>query len=215
MSRRSIVILAALAVMIAAAAFAANWLFRTHPDEPETAIPVSEANTTASAPAPQTTSTTQTPLPPLAGQTFVAGCRQGECGWMEVLRFERVMTVPQGELRRLVIRRGSSLHPDGNLPDTPADAEIDWALGEKTDYVFCSTVRPAFAFEDDDGGLVTHYLDPFNLGGYQYTSAGVLMRACHRRDDMPDAAGWRALGYRPGTRNEQVEGVRPEDLTRF
>ena len=42
------------------------------------------------------------------------------------------------------------------------------------------------------------------------------MRICH--DAQFDGDGstlLRQLGYRPGTRNEQVEHGRPEDLTRF
>lgn len=193
-----------------------GWWLIAHDPQPEgeTGYGTDDRAANVAAPAPPATAQA-TPLPPLAGQTFVAGCRQGECGWIEVLRFERVRTVPQGELRRLVIRRGSSLHPDGDLPATPADARIEWAPGEKTDYVFCSTERPAFAFQDDGGALVTHYLDLFDLAGYQYTSAGLVMRACHGGEEVPDAAGLRALGYRPGTRNEQVEGGTPEDLARF
>ena len=121
--------------------------------------------------------------------------------------------MPQGELRRIVLRRGFSRHPDGALPANERRARIAWDAGTRSDYVFCSTARPAYAFQDEGGALVTHYLDLFDLAGYQMSSGALYMRLCHDRALSPRAL--RALGYRPGTRSEQVEDGTADDLTRF
>lgn len=152
------------------------------------------------------------PLPRLQGQLLSPSCRQGECAWIRVIGIARVSRVRQGELRRVVVRRGSSLHRDGRLPARAANARIRWEPGTRTNYVFCSTVRPAYAFSETEG-LIVHYLDLFDLAGYQQASAELYMRFCHGRGFSARAA--RALGYRPGTRNEQSDNGRVTDLTRF
>ncbi len=156
------------------------------------------------------------PLPPLAGKTILAGCRQGECSWMRIGDVARIAKVPQGELRRMIVERGSSDHRDGSLPDSAEGVAIAWEPGTRTDYAFCSAERPAYAFEDE-GGLITHYLDLYNLAGYQTASARLYMRLCHDAADEapPEAAVLDRFGYRPGTRDDQVEGGAPEDMTRF
>ncbi len=156
------------------------------------------------------------PLPALAGRTILAGCRQGECSWMRIGDVTRVATVPQGELRRMIVERGSSIHLDGNLPERAEGTQIEWEPGTRSDYAFCSIERPAYAFEDE-GGLITHYLDLYDLAGYQSVSGGLYMRLCHDVADETalDAATLGRFGYRPGTRNEQIEGGAPEDMTRF
>ncbi|MBV8687380.1 MAG: hypothetical protein JOZ90_13035 [Alphaproteobacteria bacterium] len=155
------------------------------------------------------------PLPKLAGTTVLAGCRQGECRWLRIAAVDRVASVRQGELRRIRVREGSSFHPDGDTPTRAAAARIAWQKGERAEYAFCSTARPAYAFPGDGGRLLIHYLDLFDLGGYQYASAGLYMRLCHGRDGLPPARVLRALGYRSGTRSEQVEARGPEAMTRF
>ena len=78
----------------------------------------------------------------------------------------------------------------------------------------CSRVRPAYAFETETGGFLVHYLDLYDLAGYQMASATLYMRVCHDRGPA-GAAVLRRLGYRPGTRSEQTEGEHLEALTRF
>ena len=172
------------------------------PETPASApVPEPETNQVAAAPQPD-------PLPNIAGRTETVSCRQGECAWQRILRFERVRTVPQGDLRRIVSRRGFS-------GDDAQPSDVNWEEGEETSYVFCSRERPAHAFPGGDGsGLIIHYLDLFDLAGYQYGSAMLYMRACHGRDFSEDM-DLGALGYRRGTRNEQVENGSPEDMTRF
>jgi len=149
------------------------------------------------------------------GHTILVGCRQGECGWARIGRIDTVETVAQGQLRRMTMRSGTSTHLDGNIPDSPAQAEIEWQAADQSDYAFCSKERPAFAFPDEGGGLIVHFLDLFDLGGYQMNSAKLYMRVCHDFDGVPDEAKLHAWGYRPKTRSEQIEGAKAEDLTRF
>ncbi|HYI64517.1 MAG TPA: hypothetical protein VEW71_06485 [Allosphingosinicella sp.] len=162
----------------------------------------------------------QTPsLPDLAGRVLEPSCRQGQCRWLRVVRLETVSATARGELRRLVARGGSSRYGDEAPQAYSAAVPVRWEAQDRADYAFCSIERPAYAFPGEPGetgGLVLHYLDLFDLGGYQLSSATMYMRLCH---DLPfdpeDAAPLRRLGYRPGTRSEQVEGVAPEDLARF
>jgi hypothetical protein len=154
-------------------------------------------------------------LPELAGRNILAGCRQGECRWLRIIAVESVARQPEGELRRMVVRRGISTHHGGNLPERAGDASIEWQAGDTAEFAFCSTRRPAYAFERDGGGLLVHFLDPFDLAGYQYVSAGLYMRLCHGRERLPGAAGLRRLGYAPGTRSEQVEDATLATMTRF
>lgn len=155
------------------------------------------------------------PLPALAGRTILAGCRQGECQWLRIVSVDSVLRLPEGELRRMVVRRGVSTHLDGNLPDRPERASIQWQADDMAEHAFCSNRRPAYAFDRDGGGRLVHFLDPFDLAGYQYVSAGLYMRLCHGRERVPDAAGLRRLGYAPGTRSEQVEDATLATMTDF
>lgn len=155
-------------------------------------------------------------LPDLAGRVLAVGCRQGECMWLRAVRVEIVTASPRGELRRLVGRGGRSLYAD-EAPDAySASVPVRWEARDRASYAFCSTERPAYAFPDETGALILHFLDLFELGGYQMASAGMYMRVCH---DLPfdgeNAAALQRLGYRPGTRSEQIENAAPEDLARF
>jgi len=152
---------------------------------------------------------------PGPGQVILSGCRQGECSWLRVLRVENAGRVPQGALIRMGARRGTSTHLDGNLPVGARGTRIEWEPGEGGSYAFCSVRRPAFAFARAGERLLVHFLDLFDLGGYQEASGRLYMRLCHGRGDVPRAAVLRRLGYRPGTRSEQVEDATPETMTRF
>jgi hypothetical protein len=152
------------------------------------------------------------PPPDLAGEVILAGCRQGECAWVRIVRLESVSASPHGELRRLTLRNGAS---SGDA-DAPAPTDVQWEAQDRADYVFCSIERPAYAFPGGEGGYIIHYLDLFALAGYEMSSAGLYLRVCHDQPfDPEDNGAIRALGYRPGTRNEQVEHARPEDMAAF
>jgi hypothetical protein len=152
---------------------------------------------------------------PAPGQIILSGCRQGECAWLRMVRVENAGRVPQGALVRMRVRRGTSTHLDGNLPAGPRGARILWERSDEDSYAFCSVRRPAFAFARSGEGLLVHFLDLFDLGGYQEASGRLYMRLCHSRGDVPRAAVLRRLGYRPGTRSEQVEDATPATMTRF
>lgn len=148
------------------------------------------------------------------GSVIPAGCRQGQCSWLRIVRTEEVEAVPEGRLRRIVARQGISHYPSGSAPRN-APRSTRWAAADRADYVFCSTVRPAYAFPDEDGSLIVHFLDLHDPAGYQLGSARLYMRFCHGLDSVPVAERLRALGYAPGTRSEQIEDARPEAMTRF
>jgi hypothetical protein len=159
---------------------------------------------------------------PLAGEIVRAGCRQGQCSWLRIIAADPVGTPDEGELRRITVRRGVSLHQGGgDFPTDPAGVAIEWEEKDQAEYAFCSVRRPAYAFPGDDGGLVVHFLDLFQLSGYQYPSAALYMAFCHRRLGTGRAAepaepeALRALGYKPGTRSEQIEAEGPDVMTRF
>lgn len=153
----------------------------------------------------------------LGGRVLAPSCRQGQCVWLRVGRVEGVAANPHGELRRVVARRGTSVHPDGSLPSGHGPGvRVAWERRDRPYHVFCSRERPAFAFDGGGGRHVLHYLDLFSLAGYQLSSATHYLRFCHDRAfDPEDQAALRRLGYRPGTRNDQVEDGAPEDLARF
>ena len=151
----------------------------------------------------------------LEGRTIRSGCRQGECSWLRIVRIETAESRSEGELRRIVARSGRSVHGNGGIPRRASDARIGWEPSDGSSFAFCSTRRPAFAFPDDDGGLIVHFLDPFALAGYQESSALLYMAVCHGSPALPREAALRALGYRPGTRSEQIEGADLEAMTRF
>lgn len=132
-------------------------------------------------------------------------------------QLDTAQTVPEGELRRLVARAGRSVHLDGEIPERAADADIEWEASDHTEYAFCSKQRPAFAFSGDGtSGLTVHFLDLFDLAGYQMASAALYLRLCEGLEELPeDEKALRSLGYRPGTRNEQIEEASLETMTRF
>ena len=152
---------------------------------------------------------------PRSGQLILSSCRQGECAWIQVLRVEPAGRVPQGRLVRLVGRRGRSVHLDRSLPRNVREADIDWERTIRTEYAFCSRIRPAFAFESERGPTIVHFLDLFELAGYQLSSARAYMRLCHGVNRLPSARILRRLGYRRGTRSEQLEAADVTILTRF
>ena len=150
-----------------------------------------------------------------AGTIIRSGCRQGQCSWLRVLGVADAENSAQGRLLRITARAGTSIHRDGSVPALPPQGAIQWEASDRTDYAFCSLRRPAYAFSDGEGGLIVHFLDFHALAGYQLASAGLYMRFCHGRETVPQRDALSALGYRPGTRSEQVESRDVGVLTRF
>jgi hypothetical protein len=204
------------AVALAALVALLGWFLVERPSGEAPAKVAAPAAPKPPSPPPREDAAAQPALPALAGRILLSGCRQGQCAWVRVVRLETVTVAARGELRRLVGRSGMSLFNDEAPDSYSASVRVRWAAQDRSSYAFCSTARPAYAFPDDEGHLYLHYLDLFDLAGYQTASATMYMRICH---DLPsyfeDATALRNLGYHPGTRNEQIEDAAPEDLARF
>jgi hypothetical protein len=198
-------IVAAVVVALFAAGGAAYWVL-LEPSSPPAAEPVRPASPATEAPVAED--------PQRAARVILIECRQGACQWGRIVEIARVAAGEDGELRRMTFRPGSSMD-DGAEPADGGLPTIDWEASDRNDYAYCSTRRPAFAFPDDQAGLIVHHLDLFDLGGYQYASAKLYGLICH---DLPMEAAvgqaFRDLGYRPGTRNEQTRALAPQALLR-
>jgi len=143
----------------------------------------------------------------------LVGCRQGECVWARPVSNVPVRTTRAGTLRKLVTMRGVSLHPDMPPEHYRPGLRIAWDKQPETRYVLCSRTRPALAFRDGPR-WIAHALDLFSPAAYQYASVVTYLKACHGLDHRRPGAerAMRRLGYRPGTRSDQVEIDRPEQL---
>jgi len=146
-------------------------------------------------------------------------CHMMECSWSRLVSNELVSARRNEQLRKYVTLDGSSTHRDGNYPVRFSKrVHIEWERKPVATYVLCSRKRPSIAFQDrwdtqHKGRWYAHYLDLFNLAGYNTSSAVIYMDACHRIDlNVDDPASLKKLGYRPGTRNEQVDLTGPTDL---
>lgn len=149
----------------------------------------------------------------------IAECRQGACFWRKTIGVRTVKTTSDGELKIERTYVGESDHRDGSAPTRFAPGiAIQWEAAPVETYVFCSRKQPAIAFKDrwggGAGGWYAHLLDPFETYGYNRGSAATYMRVCHGAKRGAELGGrlLRRLGYRPGTRNEQVDLKSPLDL---
>ncbi|HEU0097944.1 MAG TPA: hypothetical protein VFQ67_04135 [Allosphingosinicella sp.] len=150
---------------------------------------------------------------PAAPAPRLVHCHMMECAWSKPVANVAVRTTPAGTLRRVSAIRGTSVHRDDPPSGYRPSIRIAWEKAASVDYVLCSRSQPAFAFRSGRR-WVAHAMDLFNLGGYNTASAIAYLRACHGveydRADIDEVM--RGLGYRPGTRSEQVEIARPEQL---
>lgn len=140
-------------------------------------------------------------------------CHMMECSWSKPVSNVAIRSTSAGTLRRVAAIRGTSVHRDDYPSRYHASIRIAWEKAAKADYVLCSRTQPAMAFRSGKR-WIAHALDLFNLGGYNTASAITYLRACHGVDyDRSDIDKvMRGLGYRSGTRSEQVEIARPEQL---
>ncbi|HEX8062753.1 MAG TPA: hypothetical protein VF535_06015 [Allosphingosinicella sp.] len=140
-------------------------------------------------------------------------CRMMECNWSRPVSNVAVRSTPAGTLRKVTAFRGTSVFQDDAPSSFDESIPIAWERKSAVQYVLCSRSQPALAFRSGRR-WVAHALDLFDLGGYQTASAIGYLRACHgvdyRRDDIEKVM--KDLGYRPGTRSEQVEIARPDQL---
>jgi hypothetical protein len=147
-------------------------------------------------------------------------CHMLECSWSRLVSNELVSARPNEQLRKYVALGGSSVHRDGNYPVRYSKrVHIEWEHKPAATYVLCSRRRPSIAFQDrwdpkSKGRWYAHYLDLFSLAGYNTSSAVIYMDACHHIDfnSRDPEKALKKLGYRPGTRSEQVDLRGPTDL---
>jgi hypothetical protein len=147
-------------------------------------------------------------------------CHMDECSWSRLVSNEFISAHRDEKLRKYVTLDGSSDHRDGNYPVRYSKrVHIVWESKPVATYVLCSRKRPSIAFQDrfdpkGKGRWYAHYLDLFSLAGYNTSSAVVYMDACHHIDFNFGDSGkaLKKLGYRPGTRSEQVNLSGPTDL---
>lgn len=155
---------------------------------------------------------------PYAG-AVLSGCRQDVCSWEKLLAVRTIRNTALGTLKVEETYQGTMMSRDGNYSDTYSKAlPIEWEKAPVQTYVFCSTAQPSTAFKDrwegGSGRWIGHLLNLYETYGYNTPSAQTYMRVCHgidfnRRDINKVLA---RLGYRPGTRDEQVDLARPTDL---
>ena len=140
-------------------------------------------------------------------------CHMMECTWARPVSNVAIRSTARGTLRKVVSRYGASVHRDDYPSRYDASVPIEWRKAPTVQYVFCSRSQPAAAFRSGRR-WVAHALDLFTLYGYNTPSAVTYLRACHGvdydREDIEEVM--RRLGYRPGTRSDQVEIARPEQL---
>ena len=147
-------------------------------------------------------------------------CHMDECSWSRLVSNQLVSAQRNEQLRKYVALDGSSTHRDGKYPVRYSKrVHIAWERKPVATYVLCSRARPSIAFQDRfdpkaKGRWYAHYLDLFSLAGYNTSSAVVYMDACHHIDFNVDdsTTTLKKLGYRPGTRSEQVDLTGPTDL---
>ena len=151
-----------------------------------------------------------------AGPPRLIYCHMMECSWSRLVSNRVVARQGAEQLREYVTIDGQSEHRGGDYPSRySARVGIKWEAKAVTTYVLCSKARPAIAFRDrwepqSKGRWYGHYLDLFSLYGYNTSSAVIYAAACHNIDYSEKAL--KRLGYRSGTRSEQVDLRRPMDL---
>ncbi|HEX8239395.1 MAG TPA: hypothetical protein VF574_06625 [Allosphingosinicella sp.] len=150
------------------------------------------------------------PAGPAPGLVY---CHMMECTWSKPVSNVAIRSTSGGTLRKVVAVQGSSVHRDDYPSRYDPSIRIAWKQPAKVTYVLCSRSQPALAFRSGRR-WVAHALDLFSLAGYNTASAVTYLSACHGvdydREDIEQVM--RRLAYRSGTRSEQVEIARPEQL---
>ena len=140
-------------------------------------------------------------------------CRMMECTWSKPVSNVAIRSAPGGTLRKVTAVRGRSVYRDDPPSRYHPSVRIEWQKRASVDYVLCSRTQPALAFRSGNR-WTAHALDLFNLPGYHTASAIIYLRVCHGvdqdRGDIDEVM--RGLGYRPGTRSDQVGIAKPEQL---
>lgn len=208
-----------LLALLATAAVGFIWWFARDLGEPKDTGKPAAAKATE---APEEKAVSPPPAPepvdPYAG-AIQTGCRQDVCSWEKLLAVRTVRRTSRGTLKVEETYQGTIVHRDGSYAETYSSAlPIEWEKAPVQTYVFCSTQQPSTAFKDrwegGSGRWIGHLLNLYETYGYNTPSAQTYMRVCHgidfHRRDIDKVLS--RLGYRPGTRDEQVDLARPTDL---
>ncbi|HEX8574608.1 MAG TPA: hypothetical protein VF759_17845 [Allosphingosinicella sp.] len=147
-----------------------------------------------------------------APQPRLVECRMMECSWSRPVSNVAIRSTPIGTLRKVVAIDGASVHRDDYPSRYDNSIAIRWRKPAAV-YLLCSRSRPALAFRSGKR-WTAHALDLFNLAGYDRASAVAYLQGCHGVDyDRSDIDRvMKGLGYNSGTRSEQVQIARPEQL---
>jgi hypothetical protein len=203
--------------VLIAVCLAAWWYASRLGSKADSALVEASASVAASAEATQEPSAAASvAADPYAGAE-VAECRQGECTWEKVLSVRSLQETVDGELKVEETYVGSSRDDGTGTGRYSPKLAIAWEKPVVQTYVFCSLKQPGLAFKDrwGDGKWIGHLLDPYDTYGYNQGSVRTYMKVCHGLDfyrkDITKVL--QRIGYRPGTRNEQVDLASPKDLT--
>lgn len=147
-------------------------------------------------------------------------CHMMECGWFQPLTSEVAARGDGYALHRMSARSGRSIHRgDSGRAGYPRryrrGLPLDWDSVPRESWVLCSRERPTAMFRSEDGSLIAHRLNLFDLPGYAESSAYIYLRVCHGigREALLNQRRLRALGYRPdGPPTEQNELSSPDEI---
>lgn len=149
---------------------------------------------------------------PIVGPIREGRCHMNGCSWFQVQSFDLVRETERGALLRVVMREGSSMHPNGNYPRRPRASSIQWAPESQTAYFMCSTRYPAIVFEGEAGGWTGYRLDLTQSAGATTFIHNQYRAICHT-DGALDAEGAAArLGYTRYDGEMEISVARPEEL---
>lgn len=149
-----------------------------------------------------------------AGAILLSNCRMDSCLWDRVISFDYFSNSNEEAVLSLLTQQGFSIHSrDQKYPTQYSkNISIDWEPEQRQSFIRCSRDRPAVA-NFYDGELHVDHLDLFEVFGPQTSSAISYLRVCHGLEYQEDmASDLRALGYLPGTLNDQSTISGPEDL---
>lgn len=149
---------------------------------------------------------------PIVGPIREGRCHMGGCSWFQVQSFEMVRETEKGALLRVVSREGQSMHPEGNYPRRPREADVQWAPQSDTSYFFCSTRYPAILFASADGGFDGYRLDPTQISGATTFIHNQYFAICHPDGALVTAGAAARLGYTRYDGETEIQVARPEEL---
>ena len=153
-------------------------------------------------------------LPAEATVLLSAGCRMGFCTEVQFLSKRMIRSEPSGKLYEIKTAARSWPLQD----NAPNERQVPFS-DRSTSYVFCSTQRPAYIFDNPDGGYYAHLLNPDGKSffGYNQSSYSLYWVTCHNfvgpnffAPEMEAKAT--QLGYPGNLPEDQIELTNPADI---